>query len=355
MCTFGNAHTEKYINRDLPCYIGPPSLLRIALLVYFDDLNALQQQYGCQVEIFKKYCESTGCVLEIQTDTPEVRMERQRLPLLVGRKEPIHAMWSKIAVLQNMLLQYDYVFLFDADSVMVNHSVPLWRFLDSRLQYDVLLNECNYHDGRKFNSNAIGVKNSEFGRMFLRTAYEFRHVLPEVVQDQMGFQNSIALFHSEQFSREELGGAIPHYRCPAEFAEWLGQYQVEPSRDKNYPFHAFQDCVYEFLRGIQFELGSARMHDHILWYFAPAINKNRHLPESGFSYHPIVARGFHGSQLLSIHPVKDGRQFCESYDRYIRAFNDSVQPEIPSENFSFSLGGNVQVFPVSDGFLLREI
>lgn len=95
----------------------------------------------------------------------------------VLERRTLEAAWTKIALVDAFLSDYDWVFWSDADSVILNFDVRLEDFLDPR--YDIIACDKNYGDtavgtmrpGQDINTGQVFYKNSLRTRFVLHQAW----------------------------------------------------------------------------------------------------------------------------------------------------------------------------------------
>lgn len=94
--------------------------------------------------------------------------------------------WSKIRLMEHTLHDYDYLWWIDADTYIMNPSIPPSHFLiNNRLYHDkeMLVS----HDWKMTNTGVWILKNTEFCRTFLRDIYQQDHLVDHGNWEQTAF------------------------------------------------------------------------------------------------------------------------------------------------------------------------
>lgn len=114
-----------------------------------------------------------------------------------GFELPRAPAWSKILFLKNHLRDCDWLFWSDADSLVMDGSTPLERFLDE--DYDVIIAREDFDVGTgNVNAGQLFLKNSDWSFWFLDEVWAQTQFIGHPMEEQAAV---IHLLHSRELSR----------------------------------------------------------------------------------------------------------------------------------------------------------
>jgi hypothetical protein len=104
--------------------------------------------------------------------------------------------WSKIKAIEKILINYDWVFWTDADSLIMNPSIALENLIDDR--YFLII--CKQSDNKTMNAGQFLIKNEPIGFDFLEEVYR-----PELIDKGFYEQGAVNIVLSKRpFSKRVL-------------------------------------------------------------------------------------------------------------------------------------------------------